>query len=188
MRRRSAVCGAASCRSTSPASKRWSGATGQKSASSSRPIFRAPVRAASIVFIAVGTPQHEDGSADLSHVLAVARDIAKAMNGYKVIVDKSTVPVGTAAARARGHRPRDHASVQRRQQSGVPQAGRGGRGFSEARSRRHRRRRRSRAGADARAVRAVHAHRRADHGDGSARAPSCASTPRTPFSRRASRS
>ncbi len=55
------------------------------------------VRDAAIVFIAVGTPQGEDGSADLRHVLAVARDIGKAMHGYTVIVDKSTVPVGTAA-------------------------------------------------------------------------------------------
>ena len=54
------------------------------------------VRDASIVFIAVGTPQGEDGSADLNHVLAVARDVAKAMNGYKVIVNKSTVPIGTS--------------------------------------------------------------------------------------------
>jgi len=54
------------------------------------------VREAAIVFIAVGTPQGEDGSADLQHVLAVAKDVAKAMNGYKVIVNKSTVPVGTA--------------------------------------------------------------------------------------------
>ena len=54
------------------------------------------VETAEVVFIAVGTPQGEDGSADLSHVLAVARDLAQAMNGYKVVVTKSTVPVGTA--------------------------------------------------------------------------------------------
>jgi len=56
----------------------------------------AAVQAAQIVFIAVGTPQGEDGSADLTHVLDVAGAIGRAMNKYTVVVDKSTVPVGTA--------------------------------------------------------------------------------------------
>jgi UDPglucose 6-dehydrogenase len=54
------------------------------------------VKGAQIVMIAVGTPQDEDGSADLQHVISVARDIGRAMDGYQVIVTKSTVPVGTA--------------------------------------------------------------------------------------------
>lgn len=54
------------------------------------------VENSTICFIAVGTPQGEDGSADLKYVCNVAKEIGKAINGYKVIVDKSTVPVGTA--------------------------------------------------------------------------------------------
>ncbi len=58
--------------------------------------LRSAVQASAIVLIAVGTPQGEDGSADLQHVLEVARDVGRALNKYTVVVDKSTVPVGTA--------------------------------------------------------------------------------------------
>ena len=53
------------------------------------------VREALVLFIAVGTPSAEDGSADISAVLKVAADIAEAMDGYRIFVVKSTVPVGT---------------------------------------------------------------------------------------------
>lgn len=56
----------------------------------------AAVQHGQVQFIAVGTPPDEDGSADMQYVLAVARTIATHMTGYKVIVNKSTVPVGTA--------------------------------------------------------------------------------------------
>ncbi|MBI5657196.1 MAG: UDP-glucose/GDP-mannose dehydrogenase family protein, partial [Geobacter sp.] len=54
------------------------------------------VKSSLINFIAVGTPPGEDGSADLQYVQAVARDIGRHMESYKIVVDKSTVPVGTA--------------------------------------------------------------------------------------------
>ncbi len=57
----------------------------------------AAVEASKVVFIAVGTPPNEDGSADLQHVLDVARTVGVHMNESKVVVTKSTVPVGTAA-------------------------------------------------------------------------------------------
>ena len=58
--------------------------------------IKSAIEKSRIIFIAVGTPPDEDGSADLKHVLAVARDIGKYMNGHKIVVNKSTVPVGTA--------------------------------------------------------------------------------------------
>lgn len=59
--------------------------------------IRDAVKHAEIIFIAVGTPPDEDGSADLSHVLAVAKSIGQNLSGYSAVVTKSTVPVGTAA-------------------------------------------------------------------------------------------
>jgi len=58
--------------------------------------IKSAVEQSQIIFIAVGTPPGEDGSADLQYVLAVAKDIALHMNEHKIVVDKSTVPVGTA--------------------------------------------------------------------------------------------
>ena len=55
------------------------------------------VRRSELLFIAVGTPANEDGSADVGQVLEVAGTIGRAMNGEKIVVTKSTVPVGTAA-------------------------------------------------------------------------------------------
>src|SRR5689334_3244684 len=54
------------------------------------------IKDAEIIFLALPTPPGEDGSADLKHILGVANDLGRIMKDYKVIVDKSTVPVGTA--------------------------------------------------------------------------------------------
>ena len=56
----------------------------------------AAVAHGALQFIAVGTPPDEDGSADMQYVLAAARNIGRRMTEYKIVVDKSTVPVGTA--------------------------------------------------------------------------------------------
>jgi UDPglucose 6-dehydrogenase len=56
-----------------------------------------PVKRSRVCFVAVGTPENHDGSADLSAVLSVARGIAQEMDGYRVVVAKSTVPVGSHA-------------------------------------------------------------------------------------------
>jgi len=54
------------------------------------------MRSAEVLFVCVGTPQREDGSADMSQIEAVARAIARSLNGYKLVVEKSTSPVRTA--------------------------------------------------------------------------------------------
>lgn len=73
------------------------------------------VRESLVLFLAVGTPSAEDGSADISAVLQVAGDIAEAMDGYRILVVKSTVPVGTcpqvsAIVAARTKHPFDYVS------------------------------------------------------------------------------
>jgi UDPglucose 6-dehydrogenase len=72
----------------------------ERNVEAGRLIFSTDVEASvahgTVQFIAVGTPPDEDGSADLKYVLAAAENIGKHMTGFKVIVDKSTVPVGTA--------------------------------------------------------------------------------------------
>jgi UDPglucose 6-dehydrogenase len=87
---------------------------------------KAAVQHGTIQFIAVGTPPDEDGSADLQYVLAAARNIGRHMTDYKVVVDKSTVPVGTAdkvkAAIAEELKKRAvDIPLQRRLQPGIPQ-------------------------------------------------------------------
>jgi len=57
--------------------------------------IKSAVQTALVVFLAVGTPPREDGSPDMSYYQQAAKDVAEAMNGYKVLVTKSTVPVGT---------------------------------------------------------------------------------------------
>jgi len=72
----------------------------RRNADAGRLQFTTDVEAAvahgTLQFIAVGTPPDEDGSADLQYVLAAARNIGRSMTDYKVVIDKSTVPVGTA--------------------------------------------------------------------------------------------
>ena len=77
-------------------------ATRRRAACASPPTSAGAVRESQVIFIAVGTPPGEDGSADLQHVLAVAEGIGRAMDGPRIIVTKTTVPVGTARAGARG--------------------------------------------------------------------------------------
>ena len=82
-------------------------ATSPRAACSSPPTSTAAVAHGTLQFIAVGTPPDEDGSADLQYVLAAARNIGRRMTDYKVVIDKSTVPVGTADKGSGGDRRRN---------------------------------------------------------------------------------
>ncbi len=98
------------------------------------------VRKSDVVFIAVGTPTGEDGSADLQHVLergARDRPRDERLQGHR---RQEHGAGGHVGARAADDSARDDAPVQRREQPGVPEAGRGGRRLPEAGSRRDRRR------------------------------------------------
>ena len=97
------------------------------------------VKNGDIIFIAVGTPPGEDGSADLKYVIDAARQIGTHMNGYKVIINKSTVPVGTGDKVQGGGGEQDQAQIRCGLQSGVPERRRRDRGLHETRPRRDRR-------------------------------------------------
>ena len=95
--------------------------------------------------IAVGTPPDEDGSADLQYVLAVARTIGQHMTDYRIVIDKSTVPVGTAdkvkaEIQASTGIARRRSRVRRRVQPRIPEGRRRHRGLHEARPGRDRHR------------------------------------------------
>ena len=163
----------AASRSTSPGWTASSRATWPPGACSFTTDVERAVAHGTLQFIAVGTPPDEDGSADLQYVLAAARNIGRHMTDYKVVVDKSTVPVGTAdkvrAAIAEALAQRGAAiDYSRGVEPRVPEGRRGGRRLHAARP--HHRRRRRRAGhpADARAVRALPAQPRQAGGDGRA--------------------
>ena len=116
------------------------------------------------MFIAVGTPSRRgDGYADLSYVYAAAEEIAGLLDGFTVVVTKSTVPVGTGdEIEAIIKRVRPDADVRRGLQPGVPARGRGDRGLQAPRPRGGGHRRRARPGGDARALPAALPQRDAD--------------------------
>ena len=98
----------------------------------------AAVQSARVIFIAVGTPPGEDGSADLQHVLGVAREIGRHMNEPKIVVTKSTVPVGTAEKVRAAVKAETDDRLRGLLQPGVPQGRGGDRRLHEARPGRHR--------------------------------------------------